>query len=195
MALLDEKQISDIRALYNAPGRTHYNASYLDRLLDQFQPLRPFLSNPDAVELAIYYQDIVSDPIANDNEFESMAQMVADLAGVIDGWTLRTAAVLIEAKAEQDIPSDLAEDLTIDCAYFLDIEQSFLGADQSDFDEYECTLRTEYSFLPDADYRTARAEFIMDALTQDRLFFTDYFSRRYEIRARQNLMRHLTISI
>ncbi len=189
--VLSESQIKEIRAYYDAPGRAYHNGDHLDNLLSHFQAIRPLLLNSQAVELAIYYHDIVYDPQSSDNEWESMAQMVADLAGTMEAEFIRDAAVLIEATVKHELPEEADPTVLSDCAYFLDMDLSILGAGSDLFDAYEAGIREEYSFVPEDQYCAARGQVLERFLNRDRLYFTDYFSSRYEARARLNVMRSL----
>ena len=189
--VLSEHQIKEIRAHYDAPGRAYHNGHHLDALLRHFQSIKPLLLSTEAVELAIYYHDIVYDPQSSDNEWESMAQMVADLAGTMEAEIIRDAAVMIEATVRHELPEEADPAVISDCAYFLDMDLSILGAANEDFDAYEAGIRQEYDFVPEQQYCSARGQILERFLNRRRLYFTDYFSSRYEARARLNVMRSL----
>ncbi len=189
--VLSEEQIKEIRLCYDAPGRAYHNGHHLDALLNHFHSIKPLLLCTDAVELAIYYHDIVYDPQSPDNEWESMAQMVADLAGTMEAEIIRDAAVMIEATVRHELPEEADPAVISDCAYFLDMDLSILGAGNEDFDAYEAGIRQEYEFVPEQQYCSARGEILERFLNRQRLYFTDYFSSRYEARARLNVMRSL----
>ena len=189
--VLSDNQIKEIRLHYDAPGRAYHNAAHLDNLLGHFHDVRPLLLSRDAVEVAIYYHDIVYDPQSGDNEWESMAQMVADLAGTMEAEIIRDAAVLIEATVKHELPEEADPSVISDCAYFLDMDLSILGASNDVFDAYEAGIREEYSFVPEDQYCEARVQILERFLNRQRLYFTDYFSSRYEARARLNVMRSL----
>ncbi len=192
-SVLSQEQIEEIRVHYDAPGRAYHNGRHLDSLLEHFQAIRPLLLCTEAVEVAIYYHDIVYDPQSPDNEWESMAQMVADLAGTMEAEIIRDAAVMIEATVSHELPEEADPAVISDCAYFLDMDLSILGAANDDFDAYEAGIRQEYEFVPDLQYCSARGEILNRFLNRQRLYFTDYFSSRYEARARLNVMRSLAL--
>jgi len=80
----------------------------------------------------------------------------------------------------------------IDDALFLDADFSILGAPAEIYDGYVLAIRKEYRFVPKAVFSSGRAEFLRNALEQDRIFHTDYFEHKYGRPARENMKRELT---
>ena len=59
------------------------------------------------------------------------------------------------------------------------------------FDEYEGQIRQEFSWVPDAAYRSARARILAQFLDRPVLYHTAHFRDRLENQARANLSRSL----
>ena len=78
-----------------------------------------------------------------------------------------------------------------DCAFFLDMDLSILGAAPEVFTAYEAAIRKEYAFVPAADYRQGRSAILKSFLAREQLYFTAYFRDRLEPQARQNLQQSL----
>jgi predicted metal-dependent HD superfamily phosphohydrolase len=84
-----------------------------------------------------------------------------------------------------------AEPDSADEALLLDIDLSVLGADPDVFDAYDSAIRKEYEWVPEPDYRKARARVLESFLQRERIYRTWPYRERYESAARKNLSRAL----
>jgi predicted metal-dependent HD superfamily phosphohydrolase len=76
-------------------------------------------------------------------------------------------------------------------AVFLDLDLSILGAEEERYMEYTRRIREEYGNYSWEDYRRGRAKVLKSFVARDRLYFSDYFYKRYEGRARENIQREI----
>jgi len=74
---------------------------------------------------------------------------------------------------------------------FLDLDLEVLGASSSEYDEYAAQIRQEYIHYCWEDYSAGRKTVLKGFLACERLYFTDYFLKLYEVPARQNLQREI----
>ncbi len=74
-----------------------------------------------------------------------------------------------------------------DAALLTDIDLSILGQPEKRFDEYESQIRQEYAWVPEPVYRVERAKILRKFLARKRVFATEWFQKKYEDAARQNL--------
>jgi predicted metal-dependent HD superfamily phosphohydrolase len=74
---------------------------------------------------------------------------------------------------------------------FLDLDLSILGASEDDYDDYTKLIREEYSCYSAEEYRNGRIKVLKGFLNRERLYFTDYFHKKYEVRARENIEREI----
>lgn len=189
-------RIEDLRARYAEAHRGYHTQSHIDALLRTFREIRPMLRCPDAVEIAVWYHDALYDPAAKDNEEASVRLMHAHLDGVVHDGVLRWAETMILATKAHQLPSGLEpnSNLAHDCALFLDMDLSMLGATQSVFDQYEAGIAMEYMAIYDEQaYQDGRVAVLEQFLARERLYFSDYFHERLEEPARTNLARCIGI--
>lgn len=182
-------RLDGLRARYAAPDRHYHGQRHIDLLLALHAELRPALSAPDAVELAIWYHDAIYDPRRADNEAESAALLRADLSGIADPALVRHAATLVLATHTHRVPPGLAPPLASDCAHFLDMDLSILGADADTFAWYDAAIRREYAHVPEDQWRRRRPAVLASFLARDRLYLTEQFHARLDAIARANLKR------
>jgi precorrin-6B C5,15-methyltransferase / cobalt-precorrin-6B C5,C15-methyltransferase len=186
-----EDRLAATRARWAEPHRHYHATTHLDSLLSLFAELRSSLHDPEAVRLAIFYHDAIYRPDRADNETASAALMRSDLDGLVDAEALSRAETLILATRQHRIPESVGADCAADCALFLDMDISILGAGEAEFDRYEAGIAAEY--LPHYDlaaYRAGRAAVLAGFLARDRLFLSESFFR-LEAPARANLARSL----
>ena len=73
----------------------------------------------------------------------------------------------------------------------VDVDLAILGASVDRFDEYECQVREEYSWVPGWLFRRKRREILRAFLLRPHIFNTEYFLATYEQHARANLERSI----
>lgn len=182
-----------LRGLYGQNHRHYHTWEHIEALLAWAREYRANLYDPDAVEIAALYHDAVYDPRSKTNEDASAAFMVSALEGDVNEAVLRPAATLILATDGHALPATGTSELLSDCAFFLDMDLSILGAPPDVFDRYEAAIAREYYFVPAADYRRGRSIILEDFLARERLYFTELFHTRLDDRARENLKRSLAL--
>jgi predicted metal-dependent HD superfamily phosphohydrolase len=159
---------------------------HLEECCEQFGRARSLAVDPGAVQLALWFHDAIYDTRRPDNEQESAAWAVRVLTGVGAPTPLQdsVSGMILATKhhATPDSP---------DAALTVDIDLSILGAPQPRFDEYEAQVRHEYSWVPEAAFRGARAKILREFLARSRIYSTDFFYDRFEVPARANLQRSL----
>lgn len=182
----------ELKAAYQAPGRAYHNWDHITYLLGEFQRLAVQWRRPAAVEAAIYWHDVVYAPTSATNEADSAALMERRLQGRADPTLVGDARNLILATASHDVTADMDGELAQDCALFLDMDMSILGAAPDLFDAYDAAIREEFSVIPDAIYRPRRAEVLAGFLAREHLFLTDIYQRSHDTQARDNLKRAIS---
>ena len=171
---------------YANPDRHYHNQDHVGFLLAGLDEHREMASNPVAVELAIWYHDVVLDPRSSHNEEDSAAY----------AWTCLTAAGLDPALAHQVRQLVLATrhtdpPRTPDEALLVDLDLAVLGSEEVAFDRFETAVRREYDWLDDTAFWRGRAALFERFLTREWLFHTARFRVCFEQPARRNLERSM----
>ena len=188
MAWLAELE-PELKAAYQTPGRAYHNWDHIIYLLAEFQRLAAAWRRPEAVLTAIYWHDVIYAPTSATNEADSAALMKNRLDGKASPDLIADAEALILATASHDVPAGMRADLAADCALFLDIDMSILGAPPDAFDAYDDAIRQEFSIIPDEIYRPRRAGVLAEFLARERLFLTERYHSSHDAQARANLTR------
>jgi len=153
--------------------------------------LRPWLCVPprpdrNVVEEAIWWHDAVYNPYSKFNEAASAVLYSRScpygvLPGVIEA---------IQASALHVYDQPEAADTT---KWFLDIDLAGLGKSYQIYKRNGDNIRKEYYNTPDEDFYRGRLDFLTTICTRKTIYYTEYFQSKYEIRARENMMRDIAI--
>jgi predicted metal-dependent HD superfamily phosphohydrolase len=178
-------QVFDSLYASYAPPERHYHGIYhIADCLRQFDSVRDLASNPLAVELAIWFHDVVYDGRRNDNEERSADAADAALRRMRASDTLRRdVRELILLTRHNQSPA------TIDGQLIADIDLASLAVSPQQFDANGEAIRREYPHVADAEFDLARAKLLGRFLERPRIYYTKVFHDRYEQQARANLSR------
>lgn len=180
-----ESLLREITARYGEPHRHYHTAAHIAACLSELDALELAPAARHAIELAIWFHDLVYDVPSNRNEKRSAEYFegVAQAAGI--GPALIKAVVeMILATERHEVPRNQdSEALRL----FLDIDLSILGANPERFREYDDGIRREYSSIPEFVYRPKRKRALQRFLQREHIYFTPTFRERYEKQARANI--------
>lgn len=190
-SFIDDRLRAELSALYSGPDRHYHGLAHIEALLAWADEYRAAISDPEAVEAAIWFHDAIYDSRSADNEAKSAALAVERLAGTFDPDRLARIAAMIEATATHVVPELGDEVARNDAALFLDMDLSILGASPEAFDAYESAVRREYAWVTDEAWRSGRAAVLGKFLDRPSIFHTEAFRGRFETRARENVARSI----
>lgn len=175
----------DIAARYREEQRAYHTLHHIAACFQELDSSGAQASA--ALELAVFFHDVVYDPRATDNEEASARYAESALAKLDAPASLRADVSRLVLVTKHDAAPSAADEQLL-----VDIDLSILGTEPSTFDVYEREVRQEYAFVPDASFRAGRARVLESFLARPFVFATPYFHARYEARARKNLERSLT---
>lgn len=174
---------------YERAPRRYHTLAHVEDMLSMLDRLPPrSVDDRAALELAIWYHDVVYVPRRSDNERRSAQLFVRHAATArIPRRTLRrvVALILMTARHEPQ-PHDT------DAAVLSDLDCAVLGAPWPVFMRYEAGIRHESRrgmTLSLGAYRAGRHAFLFSLFRRRVLFHTEYFARVYHDQARSNLAR------
>ncbi len=170
---------------YNEPQRRYHTLAHIDHCLSLFDQCKSLATNPDALEIAVWFHDVIFTPGKRNNEARS-AELYQELsAGVHDVEFRELVGRLIMATLHDGSSLDDS-----DAGYMVDIDLSSFGLPWEDFMRDGQHLREENAQLSDAEYYRRQGDFQSCLLARPRFYVTDFFYQRYEQQAHDNLTRH-----
>lgn len=170
---------------YGEASRAYHNWTHVGAMLSGLDDTRGELPDVDldAIELAIWFHDVVYDAHAKDNEAQSAA-LFRKNAGGLEPQLVDHVAALILATASHEACDDPSAQL------LLDLDLAILAASPSAYDRYAAAIRSEYAFVPDDLWRTGRTDVLRRFLDRPYIYQTARF-RPLETPARDNLAREI----
>jgi predicted metal-dependent HD superfamily phosphohydrolase len=179
----DSKQLFwEIERRYSEPHRAYHNPLHIDECLQEFDRMRGEARDPIALELAIWFHDVIYDPRATDNE-EQSARFASECLKEASTEIVRHVSTLILVTKSHDTSN------INDASLLVDIDLSILGKPPERFSQFESGIRREYAWVPADVYRQRRAEILEGFLKRERIYHTESFRERYEDAARHNLAK------
>lgn len=170
---------------YSYVGNYYHTHQHIVECLELFYDIKDQLNDPIAVELAIWFHDVIYDPQASDNEEQSAKLMLEHCVGILKKAELEKVARWIIA-TKKHLPSK-----EHDLKYLLDIDLAILAASPPRFAEYEQQIQQEYGWVSPETYQVKRAEVLTQFYQQKPLFQTQYFRQKFEQAAKNNLAQVL----
>lgn len=170
---------------YNEPQRHYHTLAHIEQCLGMFDQCKALASTPDALELAVWFHDVIFEPGKPDNEKRSAELYLQLSQDVHDEHTRGLVDRLIMATLHDG--SSLEDS---DAVYMVDIDLSSFGLSWEAFLRDSKNLRLENAELDDAEYYRRKAAFQNCLLAKERFYLSDFFAERLETRARANLARY-----
>ena len=178
-----EAVFDEVARLYSDASRHYHTPEHVAHCLRQFDAASPYMDEPDAVELALWFHDVIYDIHADDNELRS-AQLFDRLAGASMPPELKKLVhELIMVTTHDGLPR------TADERFMVDIDLSSFGLPWEEFLRDSAAVRAEFGDMPDDAFYPRQREFMRKLLSRPSFCFTDFFRARHEDQARENIRR------
>lgn len=167
---------------YAEEHRKYHNLLHIERMLGWLDHTGQAL---DSIELAIWFHDVIYDPLGRDNEEKSALSFVEHCgislpAAITDG----VVRLILATDASRPRTGKPDENLMID------LDLSILGASPEDYEVYRIAIRSEYAAVAEEKFRAGRRVILERFLSQP-IYSTHYFED-LEKQARINIETELT---
>ena len=178
----------EINTCYTEPHRYYHTILHLNNFLKELTGIRTKLENLDAMLSALYYHDMIYDPLRADNEERSAIIAGERMEQIsVPGFIIRATAGCIMATRSHEVSDNP------DINYFTDADLSVLGQAPDIYKRYSNDIRKEYDIYPDVVYYPARKNVLLVFLQMMRIFKTDFFYKKYEEQARVNIKAEIAL--
>jgi pantetheine-phosphate adenylyltransferase len=177
---------TEISERYSEPHRYYHTLAHLSACLSELEQLQLSPGQHERIALAIWFHDVIYEPLAKDNEIRS-AEFFQKKAreAAMPKSLIKEVSQMIEATATHQALSGPDAHAT---RLFIDIDLAILGASPARFHAYDKAIRKEYAGLPEAIYNPKRKSVLQKFLDRQSLFCTPEFREKYEVQARKNLL-------
>ncbi|WLQ17134.1 N-methyl-D-aspartate receptor NMDAR2C subunit [Hahella aquimaris] len=175
-----------LRRAYTEPHRHYHTLDHIQACLRHLDEVPGELEDPRAVELALWYHDIVYQIGNADSEADSARRAVVELRqlGETPDMTAKVRALILHTRHPSQPDCH-------DAALLVDIDLAILGAAPALYDQYEAWIRQEYKDIPWPQYCAGRRRVLQGFLSDVFIYQTDKFRNERESTARANIERAL----
>jgi predicted metal-dependent HD superfamily phosphohydrolase len=175
--ILARQTFEDVSKRYAEPSRYYHTLDHVQNVLETVVSLGVRACNLNAVKLAAWLHDVIYDSKASDNEEKSAAyaeRLCQELS--IPVGPLVASLIL---KTKTHVAGDEA-----DAQVLLDADLAILGASKADYQAYAQTIRLEYGWVTEPEFRKGRRQVLERFLARPKIF---HFLSQLEVRARRNI--------
>ena len=188
----DEQFISDtwqqIEQYYTEEHRAYHNLTHINNMLEEAAQFDQKITDKEVVLLAIWFHDIIYDPMSKTNEKDS-----AQLAKKILHQTSLSPAriqkcydlILLTVKHQPEETAPLDDKLLID----FDLE--ILSRDWESYKVYSGQVRKEYWMYPAPLFKSGRKKAMGKFLERPTIYQTPFYQEAKEAKARANIKREM----
>jgi len=169
---------------YNSPGRTYHNLNHIHSLIHISTEFKSKIKDYDCLQFAIWFHDVVYNPLNSDNEEKS-----ADLA-MEELYKLNLPKTKVEKIIRMILATkshNLLNNSDSDLNYFLDFDLSILGSNKLIYQKYAKQIRDEYRSIPDSTFYQGRKRVLEMFLESPSIYKTAEFKQLFENQARENI--------
>lgn len=179
-ALAPEPIYADIVARYDEPHRHYHTLGHVDDCLERFDRVRELPNDPGAVELALWFHDVIFDSAARDNERRSAQYYLDRAAGAPPRYRRHICSMILASNHAGTLCDS-------DLGYVLDIDLAGFAYPWPQFRSTTDVVRAEYPHLSEAQFVGGMAGFFNVLLARPFIYRTQSFRERCEAAARANI--------
>jgi predicted metal-dependent HD superfamily phosphohydrolase len=172
---------------YGEAHRHYHGIGHLESCLREHDLAATEMEDPDAVEMAIWFHDLVYAPGSRLNESDSADLFRRLAAGVCPESFSDRVASLILITTHRDQARTRDEELVCD------IDLAGLGHSWAAYLSDTLALGREQPPGTQTRYSADHRHFLEALLRRDRIYYTDFFHTRYEQAACKNIRRYLRL--
>ena len=178
----------DLDKHYSESERHYHNLTHITQGLDELDLIRSYLQEPAEVEIAWWFHDSVYDSKAKDNEERSAELAFERLSesGIDSSRILRINNLILATKHNKTPAFN-------DEMFLVDVDLSILGRSPQEFRKYEESIREEYSWVSEEQFRIGRKTILESFVRRPVIYSTEFFRDKYEERARKNLVSSIRL--
>ncbi|MEM6883488.1 MAG: hypothetical protein AAF571_00545 [Verrucomicrobiota bacterium] len=167
---------------YNSPERAYHNFTHIEFCLSMLDEYHALAKNPQQIELAIWFHDLVYDTHSHTNEADSATVAVSFLRETEYHVAVEQLILATEHRSEPQ---------QADSRLIADIDLAILGSSEDAYMQYSKEIRKEYEWVPSVEFHSKRRDILQRLLDRTYIFYTEQMRFRLEEQARKNLKNEL----
>lgn len=184
---LVDYQYSHLAMFHSGEERCYHNLSHIRQMITLWEEFGKYIREQEVVLFAIFFHDIIYNPLLKNNEEESAQaaeKYLSELNYPAEKITLVSEFILATKTHINTLNNT-------DLDYFLDFDLYILGTAQETYQAYAQQIRKEYLIYPDTVYKPGRKRLLQHFLEAPAIFHTPVFRKLYEENARKNIQAEM----
>ena len=175
---------AEVAARYADPARHYHTLEHVDDCLARLDAVANLVENPDAIEIAIWFHDVVYATGVRDNEARSARFYLQRSAGATPLFRRAVCRMILASRHVRPMRG-------ADPGYMVDIDLAGFGRPWAEFRSTTDLIRAESPQRTDGEFAAGLAPFLRALVARPRMFATAWFRDRCEAAARRNVDRLL----
>ena len=168
----------EVKEQHSHPSRHYHTLPHLIGIYKALETVKLSV----VMEFAIFYHDIVYDVLKQDNEEQSAGVAKISLTFLaVDAKTVEKVCQLIEETKTHEATCKHN-------ALFLDADLAILGSNAQKYKQYCEKVRKEYALYNNENYNKGRKKVLKHFLEKERVYVSEFFHKKYEKQAKQNIL-------
>lgn len=180
-----EGVFAELAGLYGEEGRFYHTGGHIEECLARMDAAAGVLGRSEAVELAIWFHDVIYVAGDAENEAKSAEWFVERAEGWLGEALVAEVAGYINCTTHREVPSAAG------ARFVVDVDLSGMGQAAEFFHRDGENIRKEFAHLSDAEFAKGNGGFLRGLVARERIFATEYFYEKCEARARANIAEAL----
>ncbi len=173
---------------YTEDHRAYHNLTHINNMLEEAAQFDQKITDKEVVLLAIWFHDIIYDPLSKNNEKDS-AELAKKILSQTDLSPERIQKcydlILLTVKHQPEKTAPLDDKLLID----FDLE--ILSRDWENYKTYSEQVRKEYWMYPAPLFKSGRKKAMGKFLERPTIYQTPFYQEAKEAKARNNIKREM----
>jgi predicted metal-dependent HD superfamily phosphohydrolase len=186
-AVISRNLFQNILTHYNSQIRHYHNIMHICKMLKSAEKFRKTANYSDRLIFAIFYHDIIYNPLKSDNEEKSATLAEKELQKINFSDSKIVSEMIIRTKNH----FSRAENESPELQLLLDLDLETLGSESEIYFINTQNIRKEYHIYPDLIFNKGRTTVLKKFLESESIYRTPFFKENYENQARINITEEL----
>lgn len=183
----------ELSALYQEKGRAYHSLSHISHMLQLLDEHISTEARSAELEMAIWYHDVIYDPLSKENELQSAELAKKRLSSITQLSKKSLDRIYLLIMSTQGHLPRIEGEHRLENEWMLDLDLSILGSEEESYELYTQQIRQEYHMYAPDDYRQGRSQVLKTFLGRDEIYFSDLFKQLFEEKARDNLAKEIDV--
>jgi len=185
---LIEQSWSQIEQYYTEKNRAYHNLTHINNMLIEASKFDHKIADKEVVLLAIWFHDIIYDPMSKENEKASaeFAKNILSQTTLSPERIEKCYALIMQTVKHQPAEADHLDDKLL-----VDFDLEILSRDWEAYKIYSGQVRKEYWMYPSPLFKNGRKKAMGKFLERPTIYQTPFYQGNREAKARENIKREM----